>query len=207
MTNTARFWDKIADKYSKTPIADEAAYQKKLVISRQFFTPDMTLFEFACGTGGTALLHAPYVSHIDAIDVSANMIAIANKKQQEAGINNVHFSVADIYDYQAEANSYDAVLGLSILHLLDNRMDVLKKVHSLLKPGGIFISNTACLQDSMWYLKLIVPFGRWLGFIPPHLVFFTSTELKKNLVDSGFSLEKEWVAKKGRATFLVARKN
>lgn len=206
MTGTAGFWDKIADKYSKTPIADEAAYQKKLEISRQFFTPDMKLFEFGCGTGGTALMHAPYVSHIEAVDVSSNMIAIANKKREEAGIDNVTFSVADINDYQEQAGSYDAVLGLSILHLLDNRMDILKKVNQLLKPGGVFISSTACLQDAMWYLKLVLPLGRMVGLIPPHVAFFTTEELRKNLVDSGFSIENEWAGSKGPVRFFVARK-
>ena len=206
MSNTAHFWDKIAEKYSKTPIADEAAYQKKLAISREFFNPDMKLFEFGCGTGGTALLHAPYVSHIDAVDVSTNMIDIAKQKQQAAGINNVDFSISDINDFQAEAGSYDAVLGLNILHLMDNWMEVLNKVHSLLKPGGIFISSTACLQDSMAYLKFILPLARLVGYAPPHVAFFTSKELKQELTDSGFSIEKAWIAKKGRSTFIVAKK-
>jgi len=29
---SARFWDKIAERYSKRPMADEAAYQKKLKV-------------------------------------------------------------------------------------------------------------------------------------------------------------------------------
>ena len=30
MSPSAKFWDKIAEKYAKQPIADEASYQKKL---------------------------------------------------------------------------------------------------------------------------------------------------------------------------------
>ncbi|MEO0935578.1 MAG: SAM-dependent methyltransferase, partial [Cyanobacteria bacterium J06641_2] len=29
MSNSAKFWDKTAESYSKQPIADEATYQKK----------------------------------------------------------------------------------------------------------------------------------------------------------------------------------
>jgi len=52
----------------------------------------------------------------------------------------------------------DAVLGLSILHLLDNKEEVIAKVHRTLKPGGIFVTSTACIGDTMMrFLKFIVP--------------------------------------------------
>ncbi|MEB3275167.1 MAG: hypothetical protein VKJ85_15420 [Prochlorothrix sp.] len=41
MAQATRFWDKIADRYSKMPIADEAAYQNKLDITRGYFRSDM----------------------------------------------------------------------------------------------------------------------------------------------------------------------
>ena len=119
---------------------------------------------------------------------------------------NAERAMGMVNDFQAGAGSYDAVLGLNILHLMDNWMEVLNKVHSLLKPGGIFISSTACLQDSMAYLKFILPLARLVGYAPPHVAFFTSKELKQELTDSGFSIEKAWIAKKGRSTFIVAKK-
>ena len=60
MSQSVKFWDKIADKYSKQPIADEASYQKKLNITQDYFKPDMKVLEFGCGTGSTAIIHSPY---------------------------------------------------------------------------------------------------------------------------------------------------
>lgn len=68
MPEPSKFWDKIAERYHKEPIKDEEAYQHKLQITRELLRPDMELLEFGCGTGGTAILHAPYVKHIQAID-------------------------------------------------------------------------------------------------------------------------------------------
>ena len=68
MAQATQFWDKIAEKYSQQPIADEAAYQKKLAVTRDYFRPDMEVLEIGCGTGSTAILHAPYVKHIIKID-------------------------------------------------------------------------------------------------------------------------------------------
>lgn len=55
------FWDRTADKYAATPIADEASYQVKLAETRRRMRSDMNVLEFGCGTGSTALLHAPHV--------------------------------------------------------------------------------------------------------------------------------------------------
>ena len=77
MDRSNKFWDRIAKRYSKQPIADEAAYQKKLEVTRRYFRPDMEVLEFGCGTGSTAIIQAPYVKHIHAIDISSKMIEIA----------------------------------------------------------------------------------------------------------------------------------
>ena len=89
MDQSTKFWDKIADRYARQPVADEAAYQKKLQVTRDYFRPDMEVLEIGCGTGSTAIAHTPYVNHIRAIDFSANMIAIAQQKANDQQINNI----------------------------------------------------------------------------------------------------------------------
>ena len=49
MTHSARFWDRIAARYARKPVADEAAYQKKLAVTREYLRPDMEVLEFGCG--------------------------------------------------------------------------------------------------------------------------------------------------------------
>ena len=88
MSQSTKFWDNIAERYSKQPIADEATYQKKLQVTREYFQPDMEVLEFGCGTGSTAILHAPYVKHIRAIDFSSKMIEIAQGKAEAQNIEN-----------------------------------------------------------------------------------------------------------------------
>ena len=153
-TNT-KFWDKIADKYSKQPIADETSYQKKLKVTQEYFNPDMEVLEFGCGTGGTAIIHAPFVKHIRAIDISEKMIAIAKGKAQAENINNITFEQLTIEQLKVEDNTYDVVLGLSILHLLEDKESAIAKVYSLLKPGGIFVTSTTCMGDTMSWCDIL----------------------------------------------------
>ncbi len=96
MSKQSKFWDKVADRYSQKPVADEATYQKKLQVNRDYFQPDMKVFEFGCGTGSTAIVHAPYVKCIRAIDISSRMIEIAQGKADTTKVDNVTFECGAI---------------------------------------------------------------------------------------------------------------
>ena len=205
MTQTSKFWDKIAERYSKRPIADEAAYQKKLQVTREYFQPDMEVLEFGCGTGSTAIAHAPYVKHIQAIDISSKMIEISRGKADAGNVKNVTFRQAAIDELSMPDQTFDAILGLSILHLVENKEDVISKVHNMLKPGGIFVSSTACLGDTMMFFKVIAPIGKFFGLMPLVKVF-TTKELEDSLTDTGFEIDHQWKPGKGKAVFIVAKK-
>lgn len=205
MNQTVRFWDRIAARYSRQPVADEAAYQKKLQVTREYFRPDMQVLEFGCGTGSTAIVHAPYVSHILALDISSKMLEIAQGKADAKGVKNITFKCAAIDDFAVPDQSLDAVLALNILHLLDDRTAVIARVHRMLKPGGVFVSSTACLGDSMKFFKFVAPIGKFLGLLPQVRVF-SIAQLVGSLTDAGFEIEHQWQPGKNKGVFIVARK-
>jgi 2-polyprenyl-3-methyl-5-hydroxy-6-metoxy-1,4-benzoquinol methylase len=97
-------------------------------------------------------------------------------------------------------------MGMSILHLLEDKEAMIARVYRMLKPGGLFISSTVCLSGIMTLLKLIVPFGRVFGFMPQVLEFFTAKELEKSLTDVGFKIDYQWQPGKGKAVFIVVKK-
>lgn len=205
MPPSPRFWDKVAERYAQSPIKDEESYQRKLRETRAHFTPEMELLEFGCGTGSTALLHAPYVKQIRATDISAKMLEIARGKAAEQGIENVRFEVSAFEDFEAPDGSFDMVLGLNILHLLEDKEAAVAKVHRLLKPGGLFVSSTVCLTGLFRILQLVAPLGRLLGKMP--LVrFFTAQEMLDSLTAGGFAIETRWQHAGGRSLFVIARK-
>lgn len=207
MANKAAVWDKMADKYSRQPIANQKAYEIKLDLTREYFTPESEVLEFGCGTGSTALLHAPYVKHIDATDVSSEMIRIAKEKRDAQGIDNVHFAVADMDDYALEPERYDAVLGLNILHLLDDRHKVMQNVMRTLKPGGHFITSTFCLREKVLFtlmdplFPLMHMIGKW-----PRVQRINVSRLRDDIESAGFETVHTWQPGKGPVLFHVGRK-
>lgn len=207
MSTPVKFWDKIARNYSKMPIRDEAAYQRKLEITRRYFRPGMELLELGCGTGSTAIIHAPYVKHLHAVDISANMLEIARRRASEQDIENISFEQATIDAFAVDGKAYDMVLGLSILHLLDNWQEVIGKVHTMLKPGGLFVTSTTCMADGMRWFGLMSPLLYKVGLIPK-VEFFTQQELEQALAAQGFDIIENWKPDgKMKAVFIIARKS
>lgn len=205
MANPRRFWDWTAARYARQPITDEAAYQRKLAVTREYLRPDMRVLEFGCGTGSTAIAHAPYVAEFHAIDFSAKMIEIARAKAAEAQLEQLRFEQTTLDRVDVEDASLDAVLGLSVLHLLEDREEAIRRVHRLLRPGGVFVSNTMCLGDSMKFFRFIAPIGSALGLLPLVKVF-TRRELEQSLRGAGFEIVHDAQAAPNQALFLVARK-
>ena len=201
----ARFWDRIAERYARKPVPDEAVYRRKLAITQRYLRPDMALLEFGCGTGTTAIEHAPHVNSILATDISGAMLDIARLRAADAGVDNVHFRQQTLAQLTLANGSLDAVLGLSILHLLDDRGAALAKVHRLLKPGGLFISSTPCLADSLWFLKPLLAVGSRLGLVP-QVQFFSRDNFQRELAGAGFDIEYQWQPGSRQGVFIVARK-
>ncbi|WP_020592546.1 class I SAM-dependent methyltransferase [Kiloniella laminariae] len=205
MAHSANFWDKIAVKYSKRPVGNEAAYQQKLQKSREYFRSDMEVLEIGCGTGTTALSHAPFVKHIRATDISSEMLKIARDKAKAQNIKNVTFEQSDIDHLTVPDQSLDAALALSLLHLVENKEDVIKRVYKMLKPGGYFITSTVCLGDNMKYFKLIAPIGKFFRLMPL-LKIFSAKEMETALTDAGFEIDHLWQPEKAVSIFIIARK-
>lgn len=201
----ARFWDRIADRYAAKPVPDAAVYAEKLAITRGYLTPDAQIVELGCGTGSTALAHAPHAGHVLATDISPRMIEIARARAADAGIANVTFRAASVETLERPDESADMVLGLSLLHLLRDREGAVAKVRAMLRPGGVFVSSTPCLGDGMRWFALVAPVGRLLGLIP-YVAFFGAREFRKTLLRHGFVIEREWQPGAGRTLFVVARK-
>ncbi|WP_104205249.1 class I SAM-dependent methyltransferase [Billgrantia saliphila] len=205
MKNARAFWNKSAERYAKSPIRNESAYQKKLAITQEYLRPDSSVLEFGCGTGSTAILHAPHVREMVAIDISDKMLEIAEQKARDAAIENISFRRGTLEEVELAEASFDAVLGLNILHLLEDLDATLARVQGLLKPGGVFVSSTVLIGDINLLLRLVIPPMQMLG-LAPYVNRFGKQALVDKLIGAGFSIEREW--QPGKATvFIVSRKS
>lgn len=199
------FWDRIAKKYARKPVADPIAYEAKLARVRALVRAGDRVLEIGCGTGSTALTLAPAVAEIVATDFSETMIEIAEEKRVAAGILNVHFKKADAAE-RMPGRPFDVIAAFSVLHLVQNAPSLLHSVHDQLKPGGLFLSKTVCLGDANAALRLFV---RALGLVgvAPQVSFLRKKDFDRALVRAGFDILESRHFGKGRLNpFIVAQR-
>ncbi|MEZ4429602.1 MAG: class I SAM-dependent methyltransferase [Nannocystaceae bacterium] len=204
----AAFWNNLAEKYARQPVADPAAFERKIAITRASMRPQDELLDIGCGTGSLALRLAPHCARVHGLDISSEMIRIADGKAAADKVDNVTFHVGPFDDSFAAfaPESLDGVCAYSILHLVEDRRAALDRIYRLLKPGGFFISSTVCLGES-W-----VPFGpilrvmRWIGKAPM-VKIFRAKALADEIEQAGFvDLSRPDVGAKPIVAFMVARK-
>lgn len=167
------FWNEIAEKYARQPVADPDAFERKIAIATSRIRPEHVVLDLGCGTGSLTLRLAPFAAHVHGLDVSPEMIRIANEKARVEGIANVTFHVgafAATFNALAPA-SVDVIYAGSLLHLLEDRAAALARIHALLKPGGLFFSSTPCLGESWLPYRPLLYVLRALGKAPRVQVF------------------------------------
>lgn len=213
MTEDARFWDRIAPKYAKSPIADPAAYEYTLDRTRSYLKATDNVLELGCGTGSTAVLLAPDVAQIMAVDISPGMLAIARSKAREAGVANLTFEVGAAVP---ETGQYDVVMGYSLFHLVPDMETRFAQIRDLLPTGGYFISKTACLGQTgagvggalkSLMIRIAIPLMQLIGKAP-YVRSFSVQELENAITGAGFEIVEHGDHPKGPppARYIVALK-
>lgn len=192
MQEALKFWDKAAENYARSPISDKDSYEYTLGRTKTYLKKDDRVLEVGCGTGSTALLLSGSVAHITASDLSGNMIAIAKNRALEQGVSNINFVASDVFGDSIGDGSYDVVLALNLIHLIEDTPAALKRLSDLVKPGGYFISKTVCKPGKGTPLKfrlmlMALPLMQWFGKAP-FVKFMEIPELERHVTQAGFKI-------------------
>lgn len=207
---TAKFWDKLAAGYAKSPVKNLDSYHYTLDRTRSYLTPKDGVLEIGAGTGSTALELASSVAEITATDISPAMMEIATKKAVEADVKNANFQVSDAL-VQNFHGPYDAILAHNVLHLVEDLPAAIARAHALLKPGGVFISKTFCRPTGfgppLYYaMRIALPLMQLLGKAP-FVAFLKIEELEQQIEKQGFKIIETANYPKGEIRrYIVARK-
>ena len=202
-----KFWDLISSKYAASPIADRNAYETKIAKLKAYLTPEMSVLDIGCGTGTQCGDIANRVSQVTGIDISSKLLAIAEQRMAERNVDNVEFVQTSVFDERFQPNSFDVVMAFFVLHFIEDIDAAIKRVHELLKPGGVFISETACLGEKSKLTGKFLRFAGNLGLMP-RINLLTTQQLEQSLKNTKFAIiEKIKFSNQPDAEFtLIAKK-
>jgi len=204
-TDGQTFWNKHAKSYAVKPIKDMHAYEKKLERTRHYLTSKSCVLELGCGSGMTALSHSEHAGYVIATDYSQQMIEIARRRVTEKQQTNIRFIQQDAVS-ACSIGSFDMVLALNLIHLLDNRGNLLEEIYKTVKPGGIFVSSTHCFADRTPYLIYFFNAISKIFRKIPYIHVFSASQWVDELTTAGFKILESWRSPSDKSMFIVCQK-
>ncbi|WP_374569950.1 class I SAM-dependent methyltransferase [Phenylobacterium sp.] len=108
----------------------------RALLERLGLTAEMAMADIGCGTGLLACEAAAMCRQVQAIDVSAAMLAAARARAEAQGLENIAFQRAGFLSF--EARDLDLITTKNALHHLPDfwKAMALARMHGALKPGG-----------------------------------------------------------------------
>ena len=189
MKEKKNFWDRNARIYNRFMRKDRAAYETMYALIRPVVKAK-TVLELATGTGLIAKHIVNAAAHIEATDVSAEMIAEAKRDTHSAKL---HFSVQDMFRLPYANQSFNVVIVSNALHIVPQPEKALQEIKRVLKDDGVLIVPTFTHAGNSFFGKARAFFMKLAGF-PLHSKW-TSEEYLSFLRQNGWAVRKSVILK------------
>jgi SAM-dependent methyltransferase len=111
------------------------------------FVKNKITADIGCADGyGTQFL-ADYSKETTGVDYSVDTVKIANEKHKEK--KNLNFISSSVPPLPFEDNSLEVLTAFQFIEHIENRLDFIKEVKRVLKPGGLFLCSTPNIKMSI----------------------------------------------------------
>jgi 2-polyprenyl-3-methyl-5-hydroxy-6-metoxy-1,4-benzoquinol methylase len=147
--------------------------------------PGETVLDLGSGGGIDVLLSAKRVGPTGkayGLDMTDEMLALANENKRSAGVENVEFLKGEIENIPLPDNSVDVIISNCVINLSSNKDRVIAEAFRVLKPGGRFaVSDVVTRGEMLPEIRKSVLL--WVGCVAGAL---EENEYRAKLTGAGF---------------------
>jgi len=144
-----------------------------------------TVLDLGSGGGIDVLLSARRVGSTGkayGLDMTDEMLALANENKRKAGIENVEFLKGEIEHIPLPDNSVDVIISNCVINLSSDKDRVLREAFRVLKPGGrLAVSDVVTRGEILPEIRKSVLL--WVGCVAGAL---DETDYRNKLASAGF---------------------
>ena len=151
--------------------------------------PPGKVLDLACGPGIVAEAVAPHASELVGVDLSPEMLRLAEQRLAMAGLANSRFIMAPADQLPFDDGTYDTVVTRLSLHHFPVVSSVLAEVRRVLKPHGILILADIHSSDEPGEAELHNALEQLRD--PTHVRMLSHSELLSELERAGFEISSE----------------
>ena len=121
------------------------------LVGRMKLAPDSRVLDVGCGLGGSAFVMArDFDLSVDGIDLSKNMLAIANEKLAAHGLSErINFEWGDCLELD-RAGYYDAIYSRDVFLHIEDKTRLFSVLNASLRPGGQLLFTDYCCGQKPW---------------------------------------------------------
>lgn len=159
-------WDEVADGYTAELLPVFSAFAAEAL---RLAAPERgaVVLDVAAGPGTLALMAAPGVARVVAVDFSTEMIRVLRQRAKAEGIQNVEAREADGQRLPFDDAAFDVGFSMFGLMFFPNRAAGFKELHRVLKPGGrAVVASWAPLQEVPVMAALFSAIGEHVPDMP-----------------------------------------
>ena len=141
---------------------------RRLAVEKMKCMPGEKVLEVGVGTG-LSLPYYPAQTSVVGIDVSPNMLALANQRISLEGLANCSLSLMDAQNMSFPGGSFDKVVAMYIASVVSNPQKMVSEMKRVCKPGGdLLILNhfSNCNRLIRASETMLLPLARIIGFRP-----------------------------------------
>jgi ubiquinone/menaquinone biosynthesis C-methylase UbiE len=158
------FWDFCAPIYDLFESLNDGAYGKMVKAATDLTPAGANVLEAACGTAAIGISVAKKAKYVTCVDLSENMLAVAERKIRKLGIKNITLEKKSLYETGFADREFDTVIAAQVLHLLD---DPQKGADELMRiTSNRLILPLALTKVLTAKNKLLITLYKIVGFKP-----------------------------------------